>query len=662
MTPAQLLEIAAHVVTAVLALWLGLTVATRSSSPVGRLFALLALTISAWSTALIVERLSDAAQAVSVSHAFGELLAAIAIAAVAHLSLVIATEGHPPRRRVLLVVAWYVAIIGLAIPDVADADLDPTRMATGPLPGAVYGWTWILARLSALVVAAWWLLQATRAADRSSQRRRQLRAALATILIGGLGASLRFLPVLGDLDPWIGVSLVALSIALAAYAVFAAAIFFEPAVASRAFWQSLLGGVALAVLVAGTLAADAAGRTLAGLDVPLFTALALVVAIAVYEPVVVRIRAATAGGQRNAARERLLRALGQSSLATQPAAAGVEPALERLAEALGVPGIQVVGPGGEPIASTGVPGPAATHTPIAAAGELLGSLVIGEPGGTRPWGAADDELVRQTAAFIATALRTGRNEEAHVDSLAGLSEERADVEQQATALHAAMVQHVARAPGLVVFALGPLRVERLGQPVERWGGDKAGSRQAEGLFAFLLDRGERGVAKDEVLELVWPDTDLERADLAFHRTMVGLRQTLDPARTRGGASSIRFHNDRYRLSPDVVEWSDVDAFVRKLEGAGAASEPRERRRLLEEARALYRGDYLDDCPFYGDSSHVEERRSLLRDQTRDLLIALGEAYEADGDRVSAASAFREAVARAVDACPPAEAGLARLGF
>ena len=358
----------------------------------------------------------------------------------------------------------------------------------------------------------------------------------------------------------------------------------------------------------------------------------------------------------------MLRALGQSALTTQPAEAGVLPALERLAETLGVAGIQLIGPGGDPLASTGAPGPAARREPLSASGEHLGELLIGAPGPGRPWGPADDELVQRTAAFVATALRTGRNEEAHVDSLAGLSEQRADVEQQATALHAAMVQHVAREPGLVVFALGPLRVERQGRPVERWGGDKAGSRQAEGLFAFLLDRGERGVAKDEVLELIWPDTDLEKADLAFHRTMVGLRQTLDPSRTRGDGSVIRFRNDRYRLSPEVVEWSDVEAFLGRLEAAGEAEEPRDRRRLLEEARALYRGDYLDDCPFYGDSSHVEDRRRLLADRARDLLIALGESYEGDGDRVSAAAAFREAIARSVDPCAPAEAGLTRLGF
>ena len=144
--------------------------------------------------------------------------------------------------------------------------------------------------------------------------------------------------------------------------------------------------------------------------------------------------------------------------------------------------------------------------------------------------------------------------------------------------------------------------------------------------------------------------------------MVGLRQTLEPARERRSGSVIRFRNDRYRLEPGAVEWSDVEAFAVRLDAAGAARSTAERRPLLEAARALYRGEYLDDCPFYGDSSQVEERRAQLRSRVQDLLIALGEAYEADGDRMSAAAVFREAIARAVDPCAPAEAGLVRLGF
>jgi hypothetical protein len=271
----------------------------------------------------------------------------------------------------------------------------------------------------------------------------------------------------------------------------------------------------------------------------------------------------------------------------------------------------------------------------------------------------DEELLRLSAAYVAAALRTGRREDEQAVALSGLSQERAHVESSASKLHEALVRRSVGLPGLHVFALGPLRVVRGEESIQRWGGEKAGSRQAQALFAFLLDRGEHGVAKDEALELIWPDTEVERADLAFHRTLGGLRHTLAPA-DDGGKRAIRFHNDRYRLDPAVVDWSDVAVFLARLDQARVAQEPAESLRLLEEARALYRGEYLDDCPFYGDSVFVEERRASLRGRSVDLLIALGEGYEAFGDRASAAAAYRDAVAAAIDGCLPAEAGLARL--
>ena len=109
-----------------------------------------------------------------------------------------------------------------------------------------------------------------------------------------------------------------------------------------------------------------------------------------------------------------------------------------------------------------------------------------------------------------------------------------------------------------------------------------------------------------------------------------------------------------------MDWSDVAAFLARLDQARAAADRAENLRLLEEAHALYRGEYLDDCPFYGDSVHAEERRASLRAKFVDLLVALGEGYEATGDRASAGSAFRDAIAAAGDGCQPGEAGLLRL--
>lgn len=124
-----------------------------------------------------------------------------------------------------------------------------------------------------------------------------------------------------------------------------------------------------------------------------------------------------------------------------------------------------------------------------------------------------------------------------------------------------------------MFALGPSRVERDGEMIERWGCAKAGSRQAEAMFAFLFDRGERGVTKDEFLEVIWPDIGLDRADPAFHRTVGGLRRTLDNAvGAAGTGNAITYRNDRYRLRPDMIGYSDVAAFQEKSTAASASTD------------------------------------------------------------------------------------------
>lgn len=657
MDPGVRLEVAAHSLTAVLGLWVGLTVATRSAgSPSTRVFALLALALAAWSTAVIVQRLPTLDEARRVAHAIEEVMAALAIAGTAHFSLSIATEGLPGRRQLAVVWAVYAANIGFALPGVIDpgapVGLAPPHLALGPIPGLALGLAWVGVRLASLGLGVWWLLRATRRAESGSLRERQLRATLVTIGAGGLGASLRFLPGVGEADAWIGVSFVTLSIVLATYAVLSAGIFFGPAVAGRAFTTSILGGLVLFAVVGGLFAVEAASQAATGIDLPLFTALALVVAAAVYEPVAAWLRERFADGSAgHAGRDRVLRAVGAPGQLVRPAEAGVGPALARLAAAIEVDGLAVVRPDGSRIASHGDGAARASMLPVPLLvdGQVLGELRVGRRRDGTAIRPRDEELVRLSAAYVAAAVRTGMAEAAQADSLVELALERAAVEQQATELHAALVAHDEAPSPLVVHALGPMRVERDGQAISRWGGDKAGSRQAQGLFAFLFDRGDRGVAKDEVLELIWPDTDLDRADLAFHRTMVGLRRTLDP---RGGgrtSGAIRFSNDRYRLDPALIGWSDVAAFEERVAAARAAGlagpagpDPATRIRSLEEARALVRGEYLDDCPFYGDSALVEPRRDALRRAHRDVLTALAEAYAAAGDRLASMAADRDA--------------------
>ena len=55
------LEVVAQSLTAVLGVWLGLTVLTRFRTPLARVFAFLCLTLVVWSGSIIVQRLSTSA-------------------------------------------------------------------------------------------------------------------------------------------------------------------------------------------------------------------------------------------------------------------------------------------------------------------------------------------------------------------------------------------------------------------------------------------------------------------------------------------------------------------------------------------------------------------------------------------------------------------------
>jgi predicted ATPase/DNA-binding SARP family transcriptional activator len=193
---------------------------------------------------------------------------------------------------------------------------------------------------------------------------------------------------------------------------------------------------------------------------------------------------------------------------------------------------------------------------------------------------------------------------------------------------------------LRVYALGSTRVDRGGRPIRRWGGDKAGSRQAQAIFSFLVDRGEAGITKDEAVELLWPDLPIKRGDLAFHRTLGGLRSVLEEGRP---GNAITYDGGRYRLATDIVAWSDIAAFEQLLDRAGGL-DGRESIGLLEEARGLYRGPLFDDCPFYGDSAFVEERRAYLRGRFEDLLLDLGDRYATLAEAATAAARYRHALA------------------
>lgn len=664
---------------AVLAAWLGASVVTRAPRDyVTRVFGLLTALLTLWATARVIWRLTSDPAVGTTLLGVEAALAAFLPAALLHFVLAFtAPTRRRPAQRAALLFAYGVGALASVL-SVADRRhpiaIRPPYLELAGLPGPALGWGWIACRAAVLALAVWWVWRAWRAEGAGGPRRGQFGAVLAAVACGAVGGIITILVTQLGADDWLGTSLVAVSLALGAYAVLAYRLFLAPDVARLSFYYSLSAGVLTAGYIALLLGLERLSRSVFAINTPLVTSLALVLTIALFDPVRERVRAVLDRGvpRRDLAHRRLLRALGDELLATRQPDAAVGPALAHLCRALRIRDAAVLGPDGAPLATFG-PRPPVTTTaplalPLATGGRAFGQLALGPKRNRLPYSAPETALLTSAAAFIAASLHLAERQTGQAAALDALAQERATLLAQRDDLARALAEVAPPAPAapgadaraLQVYALGPLRVERDGAPIRQWGGAKAGTRQAEAVFAFLFDRGERGVGKDEFLEVIWPDVDIEKADLAFHRTLGGLRRTLEPDLKRGSeATCVTYHNDRYRLDPTLVGWSDVGVFQEHLAAARAA-DPAAALAALEEARALYRGDYLDDCPFYGDSEYVEERRTLLRGRFVDLLLALGERYEARDDAPAAAACYREALQATGDDCPRAEAGLARL--
>ena len=663
----DLLEVGAHLVTAVLATWLGLLVVTRARrSPGSGVFSFVCLLLVTWSVAVVVQRIGTEASIHPAINSVEDVAAFLLPPAVLHIAVSIAFEGTRPRHATLALVAAY----ALGVATSVQAVLDPANPIAVDAPHAsplgidpvVAGWLFIFLRAAIFAAGIVYLVAALRRAGDDEARQRQVQVALATVTLGVIGGMLRILPEGIGGPKWIGVSIVALAVVMAAYAVMAQHLFLAAEAAGRAFRWSVLMGLGVVAYVAGLVLVDRAAAEWLGIDLPLVLALAVVVTIALLDPIADRVRQwfAEQSGQ-DVMRSRLLRALGDDIITDQGPERAVIPALARLIRTFDLAGAELLDVDGRRVAAVGAMG--AAELPALALTLRSGDRVHGEVrfAGKRsglPMLAQETESLELAAAYLAGSLGLADRQSAQASALVELSEESASIRARESELSRVIADAAAPPPGLYVYALGPLRAERDGGPMRQWGGAKAGSRQAEAMFAFLFDRGERGASKDEILELVWPDVDLDRADVAFHRTLLGLRSVLQPDR-RGSRREgvITFHNDRYRLDPSTVAWSDVAEFERLLMTSDA---PEGGLRALELARALYRGDYLDDCPYYGDSADVEDRRQALQARYVDLLVELGERYAARGDRTAAAACFRDAQAIAGEEMPQLTEAAARI--
>lgn len=175
-------------------------------------------------------------------------------------------------------------------------------------------------------------------------------------------------------------------------------------------------------------------------------------------------------------------------------------------------------------------------------------------------------------------------------------------------------------PKLAVRLFGGAAIEQGGAPLA----DRAAHRHVIALLAVLATARGRLMSRDKVVALLWPDGEPEAVRHRLNVLLYDVRRIL-------GRSAIVSVNDAIRLDPEAV-WVDVVRF------AGAL-----RRGAIDEAVALYRGEFLDgfhlDDAREFDEWASGERHRFAGDLQRGLEQAAARAAAA-GDHESAIRHWR----------------------
>jgi DNA-binding SARP family transcriptional activator len=166
-----------------------------------------------------------------------------------------------------------------------------------------------------------------------------------------------------------------------------------------------------------------------------------------------------------------------------------------------------------------------------------------------------------------------------------------------------------------IYTLGQFRIERrAGRNSLDWQTVTDATWQHQrvrSLLACLVSNPGRKLAREQIIDALWPDLDYETASGRLDRAVYNLRQLFEPSRNRSSSKDAREKDPHkgglYTYSLLLTEremitlaehpqiWVDADVFEQLLSQAHATSDPGEKEKLLDEAMMLYSGDFLPEA-------------------------------------------------------------------
>jgi DNA-binding SARP family transcriptional activator len=173
----------------------------------------------------------------------------------------------------------------------------------------------------------------------------------------------------------------------------------------------------------------------------------------------------------------------------------------------------------------------------------------------------------------------------------------------------------------------PLYIRTLGAfSVTRWDGTVVSwpRSSSKTVFQYLLLHHSRHVPVEELIEVLWPGSDLNPARKNLHQSVAGLRHALEPDIPAGFPSRyIQSAYAAYRLVLPPCSTVDYIVFIQQCSNLESLED-------LERAATLYTGDFLADTPY---ADWTMPKREQLSGQYRDILLRLCTAYYDSGRSV-----------------------------
>ncbi|MFA7467364.1 MAG: response regulator [Desulfotomaculaceae bacterium] len=162
---------------------------------------------------------------------------------------------------------------------------------------------------------------------------------------------------------------------------------------------------------------------------------------------------------------------------------------------------------------------------------------------------------------------------------------------------------------LEIKCFGQFQMGWLGEEPVKWRTEK--TRE---LFAFLLHHQGRAVAKDEIIDQLWPEAEVEKAVHQLHNGIYYIRKTLEKYGIERSLISI---HGSYSMKLGVV---DLDVLLFRACFIRIKNNPAtEDLKALDE---LYTGEYMEGA----DWRWAEIERERLSRQYGQVVVGLSQAY------------------------------------